>query len=444
MEDKKRIYLFNGQRVWITNKDLNLLLLIWKHRVLSLGQVQFYLRSRYQDSQNSIYQKLIKWNHMKIVTTEGYTEGKNLPYKCVRIAKNGMEILKKEGVKLDSDYNYKTLKIPKHATADHFFGTREVIVRFNLLAAEHDFHKFVSVHPIELPYNDINEVKTFEQHVTPGAKLTPMVTPDWILISDHAILNIESDTGSEYSDVIVEKVKKYVDYVTQGLHSKDHHVLIVPPDSYDDDILTYVKPPPKDRSKRLGTLKDYIIRASAHIIPNLHFHVVSSSRSGIVAYNILSGQYRNRTEELSKVLGGFRDNPNLCEAVEEINPSTIYGPSVEEALYADQHLLITGKDGISILVLVKLMEEGSVKSLDELELLNYLVKNDRLEKKVDKILAVYLTDNELQHDALGERWDLQHVLFTSIQQLNKNGKSGAIFYRSVKPLKKSRCTLYEG
>lgn len=60
-----------------------------------------------------------------------------------------------------------------------------------------------------------------------------------------------------------------------------------------------------------------------------------------------------------------------------------------------------GPDGTSNLLLVKVMDEGSVKSLSELEYLNYLVVNDRLHKQVDEVLAIYATDEELQTDTLG-------------------------------------------
>ncbi|MEK3992646.1 replication-relaxation family protein [Robertmurraya sp. FSL R5-0851] len=443
MEDTKRIYQFNNKRVWITNKDVDLLHLVWKHRVVSLSQVQFFLRHKYQDKEMAIYQKLLKWHNINIITTEAYTDG-NTPYKCVRIAKNGLEILKSEGVVVTPSYNYKNVKIPKHATADHFFGTREVIIRLMLIAEKKGFSTFDSIPPSELPYNNQEEVKAMEQHVTPGAKLTPMVIPDWIVFSEKAILNIESDTGSEFSEAIIEKVKRYVQYVEQGLESIDHHVLIVPPDSKDDDILCYVKSPPKDRSKRVGTLKDYIMRVSAHLVPNLHFHVVSSSRSGKVAYDILSGNYMNHSELATKIVDAFRVNRSLADEVVEVEPGEIYPPNIEQAMYADKQLIIKKKEGTSKLVLVKVMDEGSVKSLDELSFLNYVVENNLLGREIDEVLAVYATDDELYTDTLGERWNLKKILFTSLQQLNKNGKSGAAFYRSTKPLKKSRCSLYEG
>lgn len=408
-----------------------------------MAQVQFYLQNLYGDKEATVYKKLQKWHNLNIIKSEAYSDGKN-PYKCVRIDKNGMEILTNEGVVPHKNDRYKYITTPGHSSGDHYFGTREVIIRFMLEVEVKGMQPFVSISPSELPYNDLEEEKALEQHVTPGAKLTPIVIPDWILYTRDAILNIESDTGTEYTERVIEKVKKYVHYVQQGLESKVHHVLIVPPDSADDDILCYVKTPPKERNKRVGSLKDSIMRASAHVVPNLHFYVVSSSRSGKVSYNILSGNYQNHAAVANEVVLAFQTDPNLCVKAEEVLASDIYPQNINDSVYADAHLLVKGPDGTSKLLLVKVMDEGSVKSLSELEYLNYLVVNDRLHKQVDEVLAIYMTDEELQTDTLGERWNLKKVLFTSLKQLNKSGKSRATFYRSTKPLKKSRCSLYEG
>lgn len=426
-----------GRRVWITDRDAALLQFIYQHKVVSISQIQFLYNRLYQTNKSSIYKKLQKWNQLKIIYTQNYSGGKH-PLKCVRLNKYGMDILTKEQILLNPEDDYKYIKPPKHSQADHFFCTREVIIR-TFLEFKFRSGTFSSLSPSETPYIDTKVKQTNLQHSVPA-----MVVPDWILISNNAILNIESDTGSEQPKRIVEKVKKYVEYNAQSIENKEHHVLIVPPDSVDNDILRHVKVPAKDRSMRIATVKDCIIQASAHIIPDLHFHVVSSSRSGKVAYNILTGKYRNHEQTLENVISAIKGLDEKTFAVKQLEAESFYIADLHESLYANGHLLIKDTEGYNKVVLIKIMDEGSIKAIDELYFLNRQVEKRLLKRPVDKILAVYKYEDECTNDVMGEMWNLPHVLFTSLERLASDQlRKRKTFTVSVTPFKKGEVLFFE-
>lgn len=439
MVEKKSIYKFKGGRIWITDIDKELLELIWRYKAVTIGQVQFYLQKVYKMKEDTVYKKLQKWNHLQIIHSDPYSEGRN-PYKCVRINKNGITILQSEGVYISNPNSYKKVEVPKRSTADHFFGTREIAIRLLILAKQRGGIRYDSLSAFELPYYAKDDLEFVGDE---SMNIRPILIPDWIMLSENGILNLESDTGTEKSDVIIEKIERYMEYVKQGLENHEHHVLIVPPDSVDEDILNYVKIPPQDRVKRVASLKDNVFRASAHLIPRLHFYAVSSSRSGLIAYNILSGIYKQQKEVAREVVATMENNKHLAASLYEVPADEIYSTTLDEKFHADAHVLLKGKDGQEKVCLIKIMNEGSVSSIDDIANLDYLVEYNRLEKKVDHILGIYRTNEELHNDVLGERWNLKNVCFSSLEQLRKDGKHSIHFYRWVNSQKKSRCYLYE-
>ena len=438
---EKSIYTYNNGRAWITEKDKELLKLIWLHKSVTVSQVRFFLLKAYGMKKSAVYKKLQKWNELKITKTQVYSGRKKVQLRCVQMNKNGIDILVNEGVIHNS--TYPLVELPNPKTADHFFLTREIVIRTYL-----EFYKkggrFTSIPPLETPYYDTKVKKAYKEQGKNLLKIPTLVEPDWILYSDSSILNIESDTGHERANTIIDKVKRYVEYNAQNLEHKDHHILIAPIDSADDDILCYVEDRPKERKKRVSQIKEYVIRASAHIIPNLNFHVVTSSRAGKVAYNILTGKTKEHSYVLNESIGALETNKHLNVSMVKRLPEEFYTGNVLNSYFADGHFDMKREGEKVKTFLIKVMDEGCVKSLDQLAYLNWLLEKDRYKSHVDGILAIYQTEEERLHDNLGDLWELNHVYFSSLERLQRNSIDGSTFYQQTSKFKRKKVLLYEG
>lgn len=417
--------------VWLTNIDLELLHLIWQHRVLSLSQLKFYCLELYGISKDTTEKKLKRWRKLNVVHSKNYM---NNPFGMIyyRIGRQGVKILENEEMIPKGDTSYKEIMVPT-ANTDHFFATRDVVIR-TLVEFKKNKRNIVSHHPSTLPY--------LEKDSDPF----PLVVPDWILSNEFGFLNIELDTGSESLSMIEEKIGKYAKYASQRPDEIYHVLLVVLDDT--DKALRYKKEYGMDRSRRIASVKDSIIRANVHVHSNLFFYVVSMNRAIQVASNIMTGIYpisaEERSREIEAIISLLEMNITFEYEIVRLNEDEFYLPDVDRSLYADSHLLFKSKNSSKgHVVLINIMEEGSVKCLDQIEYLNRLRNEKRFKAKteVNKILAIYRKNEELQNDHLGKQ--LNHIMFGTSQQLANNFEQSPMFYQTVTQYKKEGVLLYE-
>jgi hypothetical protein len=79
--------------------------------------------------------------------------------------------------------------------------------------------------------------------------------------------------------------------------------------------------------------------------------------------------------------------------------------------------------------------------LDQIGYLNLLNSEGRFKRKVDKILGIYRTNDELNNDVLGKM--LPKILFSSDVQLANDLESYPTFFQTVNTTRKETVRLYE-
>jgi Replication-relaxation len=422
---ERKVYKFRKGRtgVWLMDKDIELMKLIWEHRILSLKELKFYSNALYDIKPGTLERKLQRWRDENIVTSKKY--GDLTVY--YRLAKNGYFILENEGEIAKGKYHYKELAAPANQT-DHYFGIRDVVIR-SLVEMRKLELTVTSLSPADVPYI----VPSIEPNY-------PFVVPDWILKNkEHEYLNIELDTGNENLAAIEAKIEKYVKYASHR-PSEIHHVMIVIMDNQ-DEFFKYQKDFGLDRQGRIANVKRVVIRANAQVHSNLKFFVSPMSRAHHMAFNILTGQSQITEEERSNEINAIQllltMNNKFKYEIEHLNASDFYLPDVPPALYADGHLLFCDKAGKKqYWVLLKIMEEGSARCLDELNYLNTLRIEQRFKKEVDRIIAIYRTSVEFENDSFGKPI-MQHVIFTIKEQLMMDMDSEP-FFKNVNQYKKGK------
>ncbi|QCJ45472.1 hypothetical protein FAY30_26390 (plasmid) [Bacillus sp. S3] len=418
----KKIYNFGKGKsgVWLTERDIELLKLIFDHRILSLKELKYYAESLYSVKHTTLAKKFQRWREEKIVVDKKY--GDRTVY--YRLTKNGYYILVNEGEIVPGDTHYKELAAPVNQT-DHYFGIRDVVVRTLVEVKKLNMEVF-SYSPASMPYIEKGNESS-----------SPLIVPDWILTNQFGFLNIEIDTGNENLNAIEAKIDKYVKYATDR-PDENHHVLIVIMDNQ-DKFFRYQKEFGLDRSGRVANVKRAIIGANAHVHSNLHFYVAPMNKAHHMACSILTGQSKLidelRSSEIEAIQTLLIMNNNFNYEIEQLNANDFYLPEVSNDLYADAHVLL--KDGDSEkrkVVLIKLMEEGSCKCLDELNYLNTLRMEKRFKQKVNKIIAIYRSTSEFEYDSLGKPI-MQHVVFGVKERLMSDIDSPP-FYKNANQFKK--------
>lgn len=415
----RKVYKFRKGRtgVWLTHKDIELMKLLWEHRILSLKELKYYSNALYGTKPVTLERKLQRWRDENIVTSKKY--GDLTVY--YRLAKNGYFILEQEGEIAEGENHYKELAAPANQT-DHYFGIRDVVIR-SLVEMRKLHLSVTSISPADIPY----VVKTIDPK-------NPIIVPDWILKNtEHEFLNVELDTGNENLTAIEAKIEKYVKYAAHRPR-EIHYVMIVVMDNQ-DDFFRYQKDFGLDRQGRIANVKKSVIRANAQVHSNLRFFVSPMSRAHHMAFNILTGQTQitdeKRSSEIEAIQSLLTMNSKFKYDIEHLNASDFYLPEVQPSLYADGHLLFKIESGNNNkIVLFKLMEEGSARCLDELNYLNSLRTEHRFKKEVDKIIGIYRSCAEFENDSLGKPI-MQHVVFTIKEQLMMDMDSEPFFKTAI-------------
>jgi hypothetical protein len=419
----------NGRRsIWLSEEDIALMELMWDFKILSLYQIEYYGERLYGMKRNSIRKKLTRWLEKDIVANKTYAKKPNAKV-YYRLGPTGVEILQKRGQIRQQDSTFD--EIPNLRHFDHLFGVRDAAL-LSMINLKKNYIEVTSFAPSKIPY--------FEKGME---GTSPIVVPDWVLVNQCGFLNIEVDTGTERLSKISEKINKYVK-LAYDRPSEIYHVLLAALDESDPD-LKYLGDIPKDRNVRIANLKETIINLNAHIYPNLHFYVAPLSRTGEVVYRVMTGKYaaKEHSLDITAIINLLKLNDSVKFEIEPAPSEDFYLAEVKEDLYADGHFLFRNVENKETEnVLMTLMEEGGAKSLDKIGYLDLLKSENRFKKKVDKILAVYRSDEELHSDVLGKVFP--NVLFTSLDLLKRDLDNPPIFYQTVNGTRKEEVVLYEG
>lgn len=429
---KYKINKGDKKEVWFSEQDMDLLSMIWDYKILSLYQIKYFSERLYGIKESTIERKMQRWREGKIVQVKRYTKAPGAQ-KHYRIGPEGVLVLQQLGlVRSDQKSEVDTFFSRQLKNYDHFFGVRDVVLQA-IIHLKKNNKEYYSLNPSNIPY--------FEKGME---GTSPLIVPDWILSSKHGLLNIEVDRGTENLSMLGEKLKKYIKYVSQ--HSNEvHHVLFLVIDD-GDKALKYINEMPKDRSGRVANIKDLVITSGAHLQPNLNLFVDIISNSGQIAYKVLTGEYpasaMRRSSEIGAAINLLTCYPAFNGDMERLDTNDFYLAEVDSTLYADGHYLLKREDSDNEVILIKLMDKGSIKSLDQIEYLNRLQEEKRFKRKVDKIIAVYRYNDELENDVLGRV--LPNIYFTSIEQLGLDIGNPPPLYQTINLVRKEVVTLDDG
>lgn len=145
----KKVYNFRKGKtgVWLTNRDIELLKLIWDHRILSLKELKYYSEALYGVKHTTLARRFQRWRDEKLVIGRKY--GDRTVY--YRLGKNGYYVLQNEEKIVEGDNHYKELAAPANQT-DHYFGIRDVVIQTLVEVRKLGLH-VRSISSASLPYH---------------------------------------------------------------------------------------------------------------------------------------------------------------------------------------------------------------------------------------------------------------------------------------------------
>ncbi|PGT82215.1 replication-relaxation family protein [Bacillus sp. AFS040349] len=419
-------YYFGPSRkgVKLTEIDFLFLKVLSQQKLLSTKQAHTFYDSHGGFNYYSVLKKLKKWEKYDIVYTHKYSLGqKGFNYNYYRIGTKGIEILVDGGI-LSSDWLKVEIRRFSHVkNIDHFIGTQEIALRTLLQLTEQGI-SFDSISPFDSPYFDKSE---------PSTKL---VVPDWIIKTDNLFFNIELDTGSEKTNMIIEKIKNYITLCKQNPSQK--HVILI---SVIDDSIPTRFSYGEDRKRRVGRLKKSLLFNRDLHIPNLSIYILPLSRSFKIGHDVFEGYKPYSLAETSSGVELVRQvletyNPSFEYKFKELLNEDVYTNDVPKDLYADQVFEVSNYAGTfsQTLFLIQ-MDEGNVQTLDRLNYLQWLISEGRLKTQSNKVLAYYTEEGELQHDVIAHAYE--KVLLVDTQDLiqSAENQSDPIFKRLISPFR---------
>lgn len=405
-----KIYFDKPRRkgVWLKERDIDLLRMLYIHGVLTKLQMYHYGTLVHQEKEDSMKRKFRRWRDKDILIYKKYgpKASKKLYFE---LGAKGYEVLLNQGV-INEIPVPKEIKFPKNK--DHFIGLRDVVVK--ILAESRKAKKHIrSFTPYEYDYKrDEKEENAF-------------LRPDWILKTEDELFNIELDTGSEGHQKVKAKVESYVELAKLN-PLENHHVFISVIDNV-DEVFTYIDDGyGLNRSGRVLNLKKVILDANAQIHSNLKFTVAQISRTHLIAKKWVLGDYGYSKEEaekeINRLVSAMNQNATFNYTFDTfMDASDFYLPEVKESLYGDSHIQLKSvTDEEDKVMIVKLMKEGDVACMDELGYLNQLKRDGRFKTKVDFIVAIYQTNDEMEKDSLDK---YENVIFTNKELLVNRAES---------------------
>lgn len=396
-----KFYIKKSKRrgVWLKQKDFDILNKLLIHGLLTKKQMYYYAESLYGSSKDTLDRKFRRWRDKGILSSKKYGP-MGIKKTYYQLGVKGYEILKEYGF----EPILNETKLPRNK--DHFIGLRDLIIK-TLVEADKVKKNIDSYSPY------IVEYKRDE------TQQSVILRPDWILKYDEQYFDVEFDTGSEGHAQIQTKVKQYKE-LAELRPNEQHHVLLTLIDNA-DDFFTYIDDEHGvNRNGRVLNLKNVIIKGNAHIYSNLKFTVAQTSRMHLIAKKWLGGIYSINSaeinEQINNVVKLINQNSSINYTIDQsMDVNEFYLPEVKDSLFADGHYRLKAEDGSGEKVmLLKLMREGDVTCLDGLSYLDSLKREGLFKTKVDYIIAVYLTNEEMEMDVVDK---LENVLFTSRELL---------------------------
>jgi hypothetical protein len=423
LERKKYIFGSNRKGVALTEDDIYILEILYKHRLLSLRQIQLYAAHK-NFKHNTIQKALKRWERYSLVKGKEFKlkqHGVRIVY--YRIGKNGIDILANEGRISGDEIESNQFSLFNDRKLEHYFGTQEIVTKASIELQKANLH-FESINPYSTSFVNV-------------------VVPDWMMKTSNASLYIELDTGTESQNTKVkEKIDKYK-VLASAFPNENHFVLF----AIMDESIPTKNNYSSNREKRIAGLKRNFLTNRELEQSNLHAVVVSLNRASSIAFKILSGEYPYsaavRSDEINSVNYVWTElTEKFNYEIEPISNEGLYMAYVDRTMYADGHFQFFDKQSkTKKIAMYVFMEEGNVNDLERLRMLNSIQARKEFKNEIHFIFGIYPSMEELESDVIGEV--LPYVLLGEKKRWVYERDNWPLYYRMVTPFTKEEVRLNE-
>ncbi|UNL87455.1 replication-relaxation family protein [Priestia koreensis] len=418
----------NRRGINLSQAELDILLFLYEHRTLTAPQMYRILANKEPSMKFPTFRRRLSQKYIKydVVAAEQYSLGqKGFNFNYYRISHTGLDILMSEGLLTEDKHRYQMKRLATMKHVDHYLTIQEVVTSIIAKGLEHD-KPLRSIRPLEYLGNDQISSKD-------------TVVPDWVIGYNDTYLMIELDMGTEQLSLVDEKILKYKQEALQN-PDKTYKVLVV---ELDESMnLRFV---PSNRERRVGNMKQKLMYSKALGVENLDVYVMPLYRAYELGYKLLMGD-RPYTKafiegDMQHLLKNLNANSIFGFTLEPIMDEFVYIPSPNYPVRADMVCHLVNEAGHYIETIMFLfIEEGSVESMATLDLLNEYVKKGLTQVPIQRIIAIYENEEEMNGDIIGI--DYKNVYFGNSASYGYTGQEPT-FYRLVSPYRKEGRALLE-
>ncbi|MGE6755935.1 replication-relaxation family protein [Rossellomorea sp. NPDC071047] len=408
--------------VILKDKETNLLHLVYKHRLLTTKQICMLVGATKGSSlYHSLTRRLRKFVKYNLLVRHEYDLGvKGVRFYYYRLGPKGYSVLVNIGLIPYSESGDLEIlrKVSYIRNLDHYLGTQEVVI--NTLCST-DRTSIESYHPQEhlLLSDEFSE--------------TALVIPDWILKDENTFVYLELDTGTEGLPVIKDKVERYRDWANMN-PLQQHFVVFV---SLDDSFQSKKKY--GDKVRRIGNMK----RSSMNIfnedpeLENLEIFFLPLRTASTSINKMLSNTVPfNKEERVLEVEVGMRLfselNSDFPYHLSEIPLDEVYFENTNERHKVEKVYQVQNESGTLIETIGMIhLHEGHLLSLERLDASYHLINEQKMKRRIDRLIAVYENQEELESDVLGEEYS--NLLLGDNCSWEENLFTLPVFYKQVSP-----------
>jgi predicted transcriptional regulator len=402
--------------VVLKDEEINLLFMIYKHRMVTVDQIAYWLGLKGGSQLNSLRRRLTKFSSYKLLARQKYPLLEGVYYYYYRIGPQGIQVLiDNDYIKseVDSDYKY-ILKTAQSINIDHQLATQQVVIQVmkNMEALD-----IISSHPFDSLF--LREEKDDK----------PFLVPDWLLRYGDRNVYVELDTGTESMTNIENKIERYKDWATIN-PSEQHYVFFISLDDSFKSSRHY-----GDKRRRVGNIK---FKASELLLEgsmqNFDVFSVPLTRASANIERILTREAPyTRQEKQERLKTGI-------DVLVDMNDSFPYTFNLlntddyffqEDMNYSAADAVFEVKEGGAQIekVGMVLLEEGSVSSLMKLDRVYSNIEEQKTKQVLDRLIGIYETAIETEYDVLGIK--LKNLLLADHETWDIDYESPPKFYKQL-------------
>lgn len=402
--------------VILKDEEINLLHLIYKHRIVTSEQITYWLGIKNESQLNSLRRRLTKFTSYKLLARQKYPLLDGVCYYYYRIGPQGIQVLiDNDYIKseIDNDYKY-ILKTAQSINIDHQLATQQVVIQ---VMKDMESYDIISSHPFDSLF--LKEEKDKK----------PFLVPDWLLKYRDRNVYVELDTGTESMTNIENKIERYKEWATTK-QDELHYVFFV---SLDDSFKSSKHY--GDKRRRIGNIKS---KASELLldgsIQNLDVFSVPLIRASANIERVLTKvslyTKQEKQDRLKTGIDVLMDmNDSFTYTFNLLDTDQYFFPEDMDLGVADAVFEVKEGDEQIEKVGMVLLEEGSVSSLMRLNSVYRNIEEQKTKHVLDRLIGIYETAKETEYDVLGMRF--KNLLLADHETWDIDYESPPKFYKQI-------------